>query len=762
MAKNLDLCRPISSNIPDAIIVFGVAETRIEDANDAALALYGYAREEMIGLPVSALTAEPEASAEDLRRLALGETIFVPNRLQKRKDGSTFLVEAHRSPLRVGGRAVGISVSRDISASLLAQQNLADSELRFRQMAESIGQVFWMTDEPKTRMVYISPGYERIWGRSCESLYAEPKSWQEAIVPEDRDRVLSGLVDQKNGTYNVTYRIRRPDGEVRWISDRAFPVKDADGRIVRMAGVAQDVTEQRETEERLRESEAFLETAQEISTIGSWVYEIGPEKVHWSKQACRIFGVKEAVWRPKAEFFELLHPDDRAAQRKTVADAIASGAIYAAEFRMVRPDGAVRWISARANIVRDEEGRAVKMVGVNRDVTDQKVNAERLQSAERQLRESQKLEAIGRLAGSVAHDFNNILTAILGLTEISINALPETNPVRADLEEVRLSSLRAAKLTHQLLAFSRRQMIVPKVLRFDDAILGISKMLNSIIGEDIKLVMKPGAAGICVCVDSSQLEQLIVNLGVNARDAMPEGGTLTIETSVERLDTDAVSHEEVLKPGDYAVVRVTDTGMGMDDEVRARIFEPFFTTKQPGKGTGLGLATCYGIVKQHGGAIFCDSRPGHGTGFRILLPRCEPESVIDAHPAGQKEVKGTERVLVVEDEESVRRLVVRMLRGCGFETVEARDGQEGLEVLGGDAERRIRLVVTDMVMPRLGGRKMADAVAAARPDVRVLFTSGYTGDIAAAEAMGPGVDFLAKPFSAQELAESVRRALDAV
>jgi PAS domain S-box-containing protein len=760
METNADPYRLVASIIPDAILVFAFDGARIEDVNDSALALYGYSREEMIGLPLSALTAEPEVSAASVASLARGKTVFVRNRLHKRKDGTTFSVEIHAALLSIGRRAVGVSVIRDISAALRVRMDLVESESRFRQFAENIDQILWMTDEPKSRMEYISPAYERIWGRSCESLYAEPASWLEAILPEDRERVLAALERQKNGLYDVEFRIRRPDGEVRWISDRAFPVKDAEGRIIRMAGVAQDVTEQRLTEERLRDSEAILVKAQEIANIGSWVYDIVIEKVHWSKECCRMLGVAEVSWRPKAEFFELVHPDDRVSLRKILTDALASGAVYVAEFRAVRPDGAVRWMRARADIIRDKNGRAVKMVGINNDITDQKLDAEKLQSSERQLRESQKLEAIGRLAGGIAHDFNNILTAILGLTEMSIKALPETDPVRKDLEEVRLSSLRAAKLTHQLLAFSRRQVIVPKVLRFDDAILGVSKMLHRIIGEEIKIDIRPGAAGVFVRADSGHLEQLIVNLAVNARDAMPEGGTLTIETSAARLDIETVSCGGALKPGDYAVVRVTDTGTGMDEVARARMFEPFFTTKEPGKGTGLGLSTCYGIVKQHGGAIFCDSPTGHSASFRILLPRCEPEGAVCKLPIRPKEVKGSGRVLVVEDEEAVRRLVVRMLGACGYETVAARDGQEGLEVLGRDAERRIRLVVADMVMPRLGGRKMADAVAASRPDVRMLFTSGYTDDLSGAEAMGSGVEFLAKPFSAQELAESVRRALD--
>lgn len=756
---NDELYRLVFSGSPDAMIVFDLVDGRIEDANDAALELYGYGREEMLGKSLVELSGEVEATKACIVRLAGGETLRTAARIFKRRDGSVFTVDGHATALLVGGRKVGLSINRDISSSLRAQRELAESELRFRQLAENISQVFWMTDADNTRTEYISPRYETVFGRSCASLYADHRTWLEAILPEDRPGVIAAFEADK-GRFDGTYRILRPDGDVRWIWARTFPVKDAEGRVVRVAGVAQDVTAQRKDEERLRESESLFEKAQEVANVGSWSYSIGEDEVSWSKETCRIFGVENDPRLPMADFLAFLHPDDRAANRRIRAAAVASGATYAAEYRVIRPDGALRWITSRADISRDENGRALKMVGIIQDVTDLRLNAEKLRVAERQTRESQKMEAVGRLAGGIAHDFNNILTAILGLAELSIDALPEGAPMRRDLEEIRLAGRRAAKLTQQLLAFSRRQAIVPKVLGLDDAVLGVSKMLCSIIGEDVKLAVSPNAGGVCVRADAGQLEQLIVNLAVNGRDAMPDGGVLTIATSAARLDAAAAAGYDGLKPGSYAVLTVSDTGTGIDESVQGRIFDPFFTTKEQGKGTGLGLATCYGIVKQNGGDILCDGRPGLGARFRILLPVCEPEGAACALPASPKAVRGTERVLVVEDEDSVRRVVVRMLQERGFETVEARDGQEGLDVLGRDADRLIRLVVTDMVMPGLGGRKMAAIAAVTRPDVRVLFTSGHTEDITEAFEMGAGCDFLQKPFSAEELGGRVRRALD--
>jgi two-component system cell cycle sensor histidine kinase/response regulator CckA len=632
MDADNDLYRAVFAGSPDAIIVFGVPEGRIEDVNDAALALYGYTRAEMIGLPVTALTADPGPSAAIFRSMATVEAVVVRDRTHKRKDGSTFTIEAHGSTVLVGSRKVGLSINRDCSA-----------------------------------------------------------------------------------------------------------VKEAD--------------------ERLRESESFLEKAQEIANIGSWIYYVGDKTVRWSKVCCRIFGVDEVPHRSESEYIKLIHPDDLAANDRVMQDALASGASCVNEHRIVRPDGAVRWINVRADVVRDAAGRAVKFVGVIQDITDQKLGAETLQAAERQLRESQKLEAIGKLAGGVAHDFNNILSAIVGLADLSIDKLAVTHPLRKDLEEIRLSGQLASKLTHQLLAFSRRQVIVPKVIDLDEGVLGVLRMLDRVIGEHIKLVTSTDAGGACIRVDPGQLEQLIINLAINARDSMPDGGTLTIKTSAVTIGAGAAA-SEALDAGDYAALHVTDTGTGMTEEVRARIFEPFFTTKEPGKGTGLGLATCYGIVKQNHGSISCESLPGRGSAFRILLPRCRPEMSASQPPPVPGEVKGTECVLVVEDQDLVRSLIVRMLRDRGFETIEACDGQAGLDALGRDAARRIRLVVSDMVMPRLGGRKLAAAAAVSRPDVRMLFISGYTEDLVG-DAASAEVDFLPKPFTAEELTGRVRRALDA-
>ncbi len=381
---------------------------------------------------------------------------------------------------------------------------------------------------------------------------------------------------------------------------------------------------------------------------------------------------------------------------------------------------------------------------------------------EAQYRQAQKMEAVGRLAGGVAHDFNNLLTAILGFAELSIKELPEGHAVRADLEEIRDTALRAAQLTRQLLAFSRKQLAQPRNLDLNAAVKNIERMLRRVISEDIELEVRCGSPLDLVCIDPGQLEQLIVNLAVNARDAMPKGGRLTIETRNVALDGEFVARNVGAAPGRYARLTVKDTGTGLSETAQAHLFEPFFTTKEPGRGTGLGLATCYGIVKQNRGYIGVDSEPGRGAAFHIFLPRVEGRPEALGEPAGAP-AGGSEAVLLVEDDSALRRLTARMLRSRGYRVAEAGNAAEALRLLAEDRERRLRLLLTDVVMPQGGGKQLADRVRAERPDLKVLFMSGYTDEVISRHGIvEQGVRFLQKPFTLETLSQKVREVLDAL
>jgi two-component system cell cycle sensor histidine kinase/response regulator CckA len=424
------------------------------------------------------------------------------------------------------------------------------------------------------------------------------------------------------------------------------------------------------------------------------------------------------------------------------------------DYRLIR-DGETRFLHAEGNVIRDESGLPRRMFGTVQDMTD-------LRRLEHQLRQAQKMEAVGQLAGGVAHDFNNLLTVINGYSDLILSRLGPDDPNRGLVAEIQRSGERAATLTGQLLAFSRKQLLQPVVVDLNVVLASVVTLLKRLIGEHIELVLVQAESLGRTKVDPAQFEQTIINLAVNARDAMPDGGRLTIETATVELDDDYVRLRPYVRPGSYVQVSVSDTGHGMDEAVRTRIFEPFFTTKPAGEGTGLGLAMVYGFVKQSGGHIEVYSEVGHGTSVKIYLPRTDDAPPLDAGPqAPARSVQGTETVLLVEDEDAVRTLAEVVLQSNGYAVLVARQGEEALEMAA--AHRGpIHLLVTDLVMPHMGGRELAEQLAGTRPGLRVLFMSGYPDEASMQHGLpGAGAGFLQKPFSPIALARKVRDVLDA-
>jgi two-component system cell cycle sensor histidine kinase/response regulator CckA len=404
--------------------------------------------------------------------------------------------------------------------------------------------------------------------------------------------------------------------------------------------------------------------------------------------------------------------------------------------------------------VRNEKGAVTHFIAIKRDITHEL-------ELEGQYRQTQKIDSIGRLAGGVAHDFNNILTTILGNAELALTQLSSDAPLRSNLESIQESAERAANLTRQLLAFASRQVIEPRRVNLNELIVNLNKMLHRLIGEDIKLVTQATPDLGQIKADPGQIEQVLLNLVVNARDAMPDGGTLTIHTDNVHLDED-YARRHLVTPGDYVMVSVTDTGVGMTDEVKQHIFEPFFTTKEQGKGTGLGLATCFGIIQQSNGHIHCDSQAGKGAEFRIYLPHVQKGE----DPASERDVpsslpQGSETILLAEDEPSLRRLMTRVLRTQGYTILEAADGNEALALAQANGAK-IQLLLTDVIMPGLSGKMLAEWLSQVNPGIKVLFISGYINNAAVRGAMSKtGTFFLQKPFNPLALAKKVREALEA-
>jgi PAS domain S-box-containing protein len=434
------------------------------------------------------------------------------------------------------------------------------------------------------------------------------------------------------------------------------------------------------------------------------------------------------------------------------------GRIIERTFR--RKDGTTFPALIHERFLRDDEGQIIGIRSAIQDITERKLPEDQMNSLKEQLRQSQKMEAIGRLAGGIAHDFNNLLTIIKGYSQLSLLKLKENDPLWGNIQEIDKATQRAADLASQLLAFSRHQILDPKVLDLNVHLTNLEKMVRRIIGEDIELAILLTDDLGRIKIDPGQLEQTILNLAVNAREAMPSGGKLTIETANVELD-EGYAHAHIsVSPGRYVLLSITDSGIGIPQEIKEKIFEPFFTTKK--NGTGLGLSTVYGIVKQSGGNIWVYSEPGHGTTFKIYLPRVDEElDILQRRQETDSLPRGSETVLLVEDEQSVRSLACRILRRQGYTLLEASNGEEALRVAQKHAGEKIHLLFTDVVMPHLGGKELSDQLKLLRPDIKVLYTSGYTDNaIVSHGVLEPGTYVLQKPFSPHSLSQKVREVLD--
>jgi PAS domain S-box-containing protein len=469
--------------------------------------------------------------------------------------------------------------------------------------------------------------------------------------------------------------------------------------------------------------------------------------------------------RPRVEILGRTYEEFVAfAEREKAAVALATlladGTARTSDRLLVRSDGSNVQVEVSGSLVRIGEEALILLI--LRDITERKLAQEEIQRTAELLQRSQKLEAIGRLAGGVAHDFNNILGVIVGYAELAQRQLGGEHPARPRVDQILKAADRATGLTRQLLAFSRRQVMQPRLLDLNRVVTDADTMLGRLIGEDIAIGVHTAPGLGTVKADPGQVEQIILNLAVNARDAMPEGGSLTIETSNVDLDEDYAAAHPSVEPGRYVMLAISDTGVGMDGETRRQIFEPFFTTKPEGQGTGLGLATVYGIVKQSGGHIWVYSEPGRGTTFKVYLPRFdEPAEFARPGTVAGDAPRGRETILLVEDTETLQEVIRETLEERGYTVLLASNGEEALALAGGEGERQIHLLLTDVVMPRLGGVQLARLLSASRPAIRVLYMSGYTdGAISHHGVLGEGVMLLEKPFTGDKLARAVREALD--
>ena len=585
----------------------------------------------------------------------------------------------------------------------------------------------------------------------------DQKGWLALVVPEQREEMAAYLesVLTERRRFDKEYRVlRRSDGGERWVVGTGELELDARGAVVAMIGTIRDVTARRLAENALSASDAqrrLLAQAVEQAAESVVITDTRPAILYVNPAFTRATGYsREEVigknpsllksGRHDARFYALLWAELGA--RRT----------WSGRMNNRRKDGTFYEEESSIAPVTAADGRVTHYIAVKRDVS-------RERSLEAQLLHAQKLESIGRLAGGVAHDFNNILTAINGYAQFVMDALPAGDAKRGDVDEILKAGARAVALTRQLLAFSRRQIIAPKILDIGALAAATAKMLKRLIGEDIELELRLPSQPCWALVDAGQIDQVLMNLAVNARDAMPGRGTLTI--SVEEARRPAQWHRERKRAeGPLVLLRVADTGSGMTEEVRARIFEPFFTTKEQGKGTGLGLSTVYGIVKQSGGEIEVDSAPGAGTAFSIYFPQVAAVSPAQSGPALPGARGGGEMILLVEDEEPLRRMTERMLRGLGYGVIACADGDAALVALRG-AGAGAALLLTDVVLPGMNGRELARRVTRQAPGLRTLYMSGYSENaVSRGGVLDPGLALIEKPFTREALAAKIRATLN--
>jgi PAS domain S-box-containing protein len=765
-----------------------------------------------------------------------------------------------------------------------AEETLRQSEEKFRQLSENVTDVFWISSADLKTIHYVSPAYALTWGRSTDSLYSHPHQWIEAILPAERQRVSAVFATLMGNISKVSveYRIARPDGTVRWVHDRGFQVLDAAGKLVRLAGVASDITERKESEETLQRQKnelrvlfdltpamiCFKDTNNRIlrvnqrfaEVIGKTVEEIEGRsalQIHRGDEAAKFYvddleviqsgapklGISETikgpagqeVWlqtdkvpmcdkdgvvvgivvmcqdvteRKRAEELlrllnsavlqsreailitdgQLASPGPRivfvnpAFTRMTgytedevigktprilqgprtdkvvlsrQRQLLESGEMFEGEIINYRKDGTEFDLEWQTAPIRDAGGQVTHYLALQRDITARK-------RFEAKMFQSQKMETVGRLAGGVAHEFNSIMTAIIGQSEILIGDLPEGSSLANSALEISRAATRAATLTQQLLAYGRKQFLQPKTLDLNKFIAGMDGVFRHLMGGGVQtqIICAPGLRA--VKADAGQIEQVIVNMAMNARDAMPNGGNLTFETASVSFGEESLYSNPELRAGDYVMLAITDTGLGMSAEVKARVFEPFFSTKEVGQGTGLGLSTCYGIIKQSGGHISVYSEIARGSTFKIYLPQVEEEPEVSTPSRGSPELPGgTETILLVEDDPALREMASTLLRRLGYTVYPAADGIEALSLKQQHGVGHIDLLFTDVVMPHMSGKELSDRIRASHPQTKILFTSAYTENAIIHQGIfSKGLTLLQKPFTPSALACKLREVLD--
>lgn len=723
------------------------AQGAITRMNPVAERLTGWTMAEAGGRPLEEVfrivDETTRAPVDDLANTVLREGAVVGlgnHTLLIARDGTERSIADSAAPIRDENGAVGgmVLVFSDRTEQRAARQALEESESRLRAIVENEPECVKIVSVDGRLLNMNRAGLEMIEAEDDSGASGRPVI--ELVHPEDRaaflelhDRVAGG------GAGRLQFRIVGLKGTERWMDTHSVPLRAHDGTITSVLSVTRDVSQQRRADRSLHTQ------AQMLDNIGQSVIarDVEDTIIYANRHAGKLYGLSPA------EMLGMNIHQVRVLQEtppwwEEVMARLQRGETWSGETLITDHGGHAFPALITYSPLVDEKGALVGIIGIVTDMTERK-------QLEAQYLQAQKMESVGLLAGGVAHDFNNLLTVINGISDLALTNMNEGHPLRADLLDIRQAGERAAALTRQLLAFSRRQILKAEVVDLNAVVANLKDMLQRLIGEDIELQIEPGEDLGTVEVDPGSIEQVIMNLVINARDAMPTGGTLIIETRNVELDDAYVAHHPAVQPGAYVMLTVGDTGVGMDESTRARIFEPFFTTKEQGQGTGLGLATAFGIVKQSGGIIWVSSEPGMGATFTIYLPRLDEVAPVDPPATRPTESAVAATILVVEDEEALLRLATRILRSAGYTVLVAANGEEARRMLEGD-HPRVDLMLTDVVLPGISGPQLARWLARTHPETRVVFTSGYTDDaLLRYGVFSDRCHFIEKPYTAEEL-----------
>ena len=742
-------------------------------ANPKLAEMWQGAVEWVVGRPIVEFIhpdAAPEVVERYRRRMAGEPVPAVYETALQRRDGGKVYAEISGAVITYQGKPADFVIVRDITERKRTEEKIAGELKLLRTLIDHMPDLIYVKDV-QHRYLAANQAIARfmgaetpdtVVGRTDVEFY--PAEMAARFESDERQVMHSG-----EPMINLEELVlSRSSGELRWIATSQVPLRDRDGACVGLVGIGRDITDHKRVEEALRESRLRLELALKGADLGMYDWNMGTGDIFVNDRYAEMLGftVEEIEMLSIEAWREMVHPDDAEQEAGALArELVDPFPLVETEYRMRTRDGNWRWILDRGKVVEcDAEGEPLRVSGTHLDITPRKRAEEERAKLQAQVVEGQKMKAIGQLAAGVAHDFNNLLTGINGYAELLRSRMASGDPQREMADRILVSGQSAAQLVSQLLAFSRKQMVAPRMLDLNEIVGKMEPMLRHMMREDIELVTDLAHDVWPIRMDPAQVEQIIVNLSLNARDAMPDGGRMTVRTSNVMPDKAFLSGRPEAQTGPHVLLTISDTGSGMTAEVKERLFEPFFTTKEVGKGTGLGLASVYGIVKQNNGEIVVDSEPGRGTSVSIYLPGCG-EVVQQAGggagaPAAAGSPPGSETILIVEDHEAVLELVQQVLEDLGYRVLTASNGRQALE-LATQHRGSVDLLVTDVVMPGMHGREVAARLSSVYPGLKVVYMSGYADDVIQHHQVSrSGAAFLQKPFDPKELARKVRHLLD--